>query len=330
MNDGLSAKLVRIWWAGFKVLCRWLAFCIVLVILWLPAMALTGLVGDYAGYVLGIILFILIVPIVFYLTSKYLLLLGDNGQNDVRGAEAVSGASPTTPAAGKSTNKTVREKIVISTLAAFLVSFSLGPPDLVSQYALGFMAMFLCGALLLILARTNFMKSVSSPMQTLICILICTASVLSVNARSLYKMAGHINWPPDFSSVSSSASSRVGNLWIMRLSGHGGFWSRETECVILSVDSFPGFSDGESPSTLTFSDGNSVKVTLKRNETLWIDKDHKVTSLGPVLDGEDVSLLRNCRYDENLKISSPDELLALVKKLKTEQATSTAPPEAAI
>jgi hypothetical protein len=74
-------QFARLWWAGFKVLCRWLAFSIVLWILWFPAMGLTWLVGDVAGHVLGIAFFVSIVPVVLYFTSKYLLLLGDNDRD---------------------------------------------------------------------------------------------------------------------------------------------------------------------------------------------------------------------------------------------------------
>ncbi|MHC4165914.1 MAG: hypothetical protein ACYSWQ_03040 [Planctomycetota bacterium] len=78
MISKLTLKLVQVWWAGFKVLCRWCAFAIVLAILSVPAMALADLVHSWAGYVVGIIFVLFVVPIVFYLTSRYLLLLGDN------------------------------------------------------------------------------------------------------------------------------------------------------------------------------------------------------------------------------------------------------------
>ena len=97
MSNGLLLKLVRIWWAGFKVLCRWLAFWIVLVLLSLPAMGLAALVGDYAGYLLGTVFFVLIVPIVFYLTSKYLLLLGDNDRDGRQREESPTNAGKHAP-----------------------------------------------------------------------------------------------------------------------------------------------------------------------------------------------------------------------------------------
>lgn len=88
MNRKLLLKIVYIWWTGFKVLCRWCAFAIVLTILSAPAMALADFVHSRAGYVVGMIFLLFIVPIVFCLTSKYLLLLGDNAPELTRDSES--------------------------------------------------------------------------------------------------------------------------------------------------------------------------------------------------------------------------------------------------
>jgi hypothetical protein len=65
------------------VFCRWAAFCLVLTVLWLPMVALVNLVGDVAGRILGTAFLVLVAPIVFYLTSRYLLLLGDEDRATV-------------------------------------------------------------------------------------------------------------------------------------------------------------------------------------------------------------------------------------------------------
>lgn len=202
MNNGFFLKFVRIWWLGFKVFCRWTAFYVVLAIVFLPAAGLVALVGDNAGGILSIalaVVMILVVPIVFYLTSKYLLLLVDDDHTVAEGEE-----NP--PQAGTGSNRRMRDKIVISTVVAFCISSWLSPPDAVAALVLGFESAFLCGAALLILARSNFMKSSPRSIQALVCVLVCILSVLPIHARSLYKMAGHIDWPPDSSSVSSSSS----------------------------------------------------------------------------------------------------------------------------
>jgi hypothetical protein len=312
MNKRLLLKLVHVWWAGFKVLCRWSAFGIVLTILSIPAMALADLVHSNTGYIVGMIFVLLLVPIVFYLTSRYLLLLGDDSQEVVRdGENAVEAGS----------NRTLKKKIVVSTLVAFLAGWAIGPPDFASQFVLGLGTMLLCAVPLLILARTVWVKSSSGFMHTLVCILVCAVSVLSVHWVVL---GGHLVLFPS-SGVSSSGSFKLGNLWI-------GYSSDDVrESVICSVDSPKTCTYGGSDNSreLTFSDGSSVKFRVIRDETVWIDQQHKVTFLGPLLEQEDVALLRNWRQREIPELSSPKELMMVVDELKAENAASTNQPEAA-
>ena len=97
------------------------------------------------------------------------------------------------------------KKIIISTIIAFLIGYSLGPPDLISQLIIGFVAVLLCCVPLLILARFNFVKSSSNSMHTLVCVLVCVISVLSVLCvLSLYRIAGNASSVPDSSVISSS------------------------------------------------------------------------------------------------------------------------------
>ena len=86
-SAGLMWRLARVWWAGFKVFCRWCAFGIVLSVLWLPLAGLTRLVGNHIGRNVGIVLTILAVSILFHLTSRYLLLLGDEDRGKAGGGE---------------------------------------------------------------------------------------------------------------------------------------------------------------------------------------------------------------------------------------------------
>ncbi len=73
------------------------------------------------------------------------------------------------------------KKIVISTVAAVLVSFALCPaPDALSALVLGGMGAFLCAIPLLILARLTFVKSASKSVHTLVCVLVCLVALLSV------------------------------------------------------------------------------------------------------------------------------------------------------
>ena len=170
----LALGFAHIWWAGFKVFCRWCAFYIVLGVLWLPITGLGYLVWDYVGQSLAVVVIILIVPIPFYLTSKYLLLLGDEDQASVEDKEGPADA-------GARTRHALRMKIVMSTAVAFLSGFVFTPsPDPFSALVFGMPAALLCGVSLLILSRSSFMKSSSKSVQTLVCVLVCIVSVLSV------------------------------------------------------------------------------------------------------------------------------------------------------
>jgi hypothetical protein len=170
----LALRLAHIWWAGFKVFCRACAFYVVLGVLWLPVTGLAYLVWDYVGQSLAVAFILLIVPIPFYLTSRYLLLLGDEDQASAEGKEGSA-------AAGAQTRHGLRMKIALSTAVAFLSSVVFTPsPDPFSGVVFGTPAAFLCGVSLLILFRFSFLKSSSQPVQTLVCVLVCLVSVLSV------------------------------------------------------------------------------------------------------------------------------------------------------
>lgn len=170
----LTLRFAQMWWAGFKVFCRWCAFYIVLGVLCLPVTGLGYLVGDYVSQSLAVALIILIAPIPFHLTSRYLLLLGNEDQAPMEGKEGPADA-------GARTRYALRRKIAMSTAVVFFSSFVFTPsPDPLSSLVFGAPATFLCGVSLLILSRFSFMKSSSKSVQTLVCVLVCLVSVLSV------------------------------------------------------------------------------------------------------------------------------------------------------
>ncbi len=136
-------------------------------------MAVVNLMGDYAGRILAAAFFVLVAPIVFYLTSRYLLLLGDE---DWAAVEKKEGSTD----AGGGRGYGLRKKIAISTAGAFVSSAVYVPsPDPLSFLILGTMAAFLCGVPLLILSRFQFMKSASSRVQTLVCVLVYLVTMLA-------------------------------------------------------------------------------------------------------------------------------------------------------
>jgi len=169
----LILRCAHMWWVGFKVFCRWAAFSIVLAVLWLPTVALGNLLGSHVSQILAAAFFVLVAPIVFYLTSRYLLLLGDEDQAAVESKEGPTDA-------GGQQGYGLRKKITISTAAAFVggLAFALSP-DPFTGLVLGAAAAVLCGVSLLILSRFQFVKSASSRVQTLICVLVCLAAMLA-------------------------------------------------------------------------------------------------------------------------------------------------------
>ncbi|MEN6426658.1 MAG: hypothetical protein ABFE13_14960 [Phycisphaerales bacterium] len=168
----MPLRLARVWWTGFKVFCRWCAFGIVLWLFWLPLAGLAYLVDDYVAGSLAFVLAILLAPIPFYFTSKYLRLLDDRDEDTTQDR-----GSPPEVIGRK--GKALVTKVLISMAVAFLCACFLTPPDLISTISLGVPMAFLCGISLLILSRFRFMKSASPSMQTLVCVLACAAAVSS-------------------------------------------------------------------------------------------------------------------------------------------------------
>ncbi len=169
----LAVRFAHMWWAGFKVFCRWAAFSIVLAVLWLPTGALIGLAGDYIGQSLGVAFLALVGPVIFYLTSRYLLLLEDEDQAAVADRD---GPADT----GGQRRGGLRRKITISAGVAFVSSaIYVGAPDPLSYLFLGAMAALLCGVPLLILSRFQFMRSASGRVQTFVCVLVYLLAMLA-------------------------------------------------------------------------------------------------------------------------------------------------------
>ncbi len=77
----------------------------------------------------------------------------------------------------------MRRKIIISTAVSFYIWGLLGPPDHISQVVFGIMGAILCAIPLLILSRCEFVKSASKPVHTLVCVLVCMISILTVTCH---------------------------------------------------------------------------------------------------------------------------------------------------
>jgi hypothetical protein len=103
----------------------------------------------------------------------------------------------------------MKRKIVISTVAAFLVGFFLPAPfDFISQLFCGVLAAFLCGVPLAVLGRFAFLKSASAPVHTLVCVLVWLIAVLSIQNWGLRTVVGQQRRLYAPAGLSSDASLR--------------------------------------------------------------------------------------------------------------------------
>ena len=73
----------------------------------------------------------------------------------------------------------MKKKIIISAIVAYCIGYLLSPPDMMSQLTNGLLAALLCTIPLLILAGRGFVKTASTSVHTLICVLVCMVAVLA-------------------------------------------------------------------------------------------------------------------------------------------------------
>lgn len=216
---------------------------------------------------------------------------------------------------------------------AFIICSALGPPDIISQIYFGAISACICAAILLILGRIKAFKSSPNSMITVVCILACIVSILSVETWLLYKVLVHFHNPFPNSivcSLSSTASFKafsMGNLWIVSTSYRSNKTSEEIEYVFCSVDIPESCRFNGSTLMFNYSDGKSVGASSSTDSTGWIDEKHELTwkelnpgAEEPPLGAKEVSLLHDHRYDEEFNISSFEELMTIVNKLKDERA----------
>lgn len=213
MNNKLFLKFVRIWWAGFKVFCRWMAFYIVLAIVFLPAAGLVVLVGDNAGGIFSVALvlvIILVVPIVFYLASKYLLLLSDDDRDVAQGEEnpPPSGTGSNAQMRGRILKRsTVIIMLVAAPYAFLVVAAILTPsPDAFSQIAMALMMTVICGILAFIVSRFKSFGQTPESIKRLIVAFVCLLSITMTVCITSFLDRIHRYRDSSVSSVSSSSS----------------------------------------------------------------------------------------------------------------------------
>jgi hypothetical protein len=146
------------------------------------------------------------------------------------------------------------------------------------------------------------------------------------------------------------ANFGVGNLRVSYSVDRGGLLpDRLLYAIIVPPSLATQMSSTNTSCTFEFADGDSVTVRPKRGktvqldgrhrvtieprrgETVWIDDQCRVTSLGRVLDAGDFAALEKASYEErSAHLSSPEEFLALVTRLKSGAGAAGEPSPATV
>jgi hypothetical protein len=150
-------------------------------------MLLIYVFGEPVGLILLAAFYLICMPIITCLTTRYLRLYGQ-GHRDVN--EQQGGPSPVIEGNGG----TMGRKIVISTVVAFVIAFLLltPSPDPLSAIVIGCATAFVCVVPLLVLARFPFVKSASPSVHTLVAVLVCILAVLLVACLMFMQRISHL------------------------------------------------------------------------------------------------------------------------------------------
>ena len=191
-----------------------------------------------------------------------------------------------------------------------IVAGILTPPDVISQVFLMSIMTLIGGILAFVISRFKSFGQTPERIKILIIVFVCLLSITT--AYSVMSFMANVervrNAPPG---SAFGGEFGFGDLWVGTSSSGGGV------TVVCSVDSPNTYGVGGATNmwTLGFRDGGSVEFNIIKNQTVWIDRKHRVTFLGPVFNNGDVSLMRTKGYNVKFNISSPDDLIAVVEKL---------------
>lgn len=192
-----------------------------------------------------------------------------------------------------------------------IVAAILTPPDVISQVVLMSVMTLIGGILAFIISRFRSFAQTPQSIQRMIIVLVCLLSITAAYSATSFMatIERAMNAPPG---SSFDGNFRFGNLWIGSSSGGGGV------SVVCSVDSPNTYTVGGKTNLwmLTFPGSNSIEFNFTKNQAVWIDELHRVTFLGPVLNKDDLSLMRSHGRNVELTILSPDDLLAVLEKFR--------------
>jgi hypothetical protein len=116
-----------------------------------------------------------------------------------------------------------------------------------------------------------------------------------------------------------------GGLWIQYDIRTGGLLSESFRHIVIAQTFPENQAQGESAGvfTFTFAGRNPIEVQSAGQETVWVDPQGNVTNLGRVLRPEDIELMQTHRNEVKPPISTPEEFLAIVERLRGGEAVSS-------
>ncbi len=120
---------------------------------------------------------------------------------------------------------------------------------------------------------------------------------------------------------SSGGSFGFGGLGIHYEVRTGGVLADRLEYAVIT-QAYPQrqeYWESEGAYTLAFAGHDVMTVRPHRGETVWVDEQRHVTSLGRVLTAEDIATLNKSTSAESPTLSSPEEFLARVARLRADK-----------
>jgi acyl-coenzyme A synthetase/AMP-(fatty) acid ligase len=130
-----------------------------------------------------------------------------------------------------------------------------------------------------------------------------------------------IAWGVIAGTSSSGGSFGFGGLGIHYEVRTGGLLADRLEYAVIT-QAYPQrqeYWESEGAYTLAFAGQDVMTVRPKRGETVWVDEQGHVTSLGRVLNAEDIATLKNSTSAESPTLSSPEEFLATVARPRADK-----------
>ena len=122
----------------------------------------------------------------------------------------------------------------------------------------------------------------------------------------------------------------LGNLWIRYGMRSGGLLGERLTHVVIAP-AFPEdqkYDGSTNAYTLVFAGGNLVTIRPHRGETIWIDEQWHVTSLDRALTAQDITALEKSSSRKRHGITSAEEFLAIIARLRAEPAAPGKPSTA--